>query len=169
MADSNNFRVPHRRRREQKTDYEQRLKLLKSGKPRAVVRTSNKHTKAHLAHFKREGDETEAFTTTEELEEYGWNHNTGNIPAAYLAGFLMAYKTGEDEAVLDLGLREVKSGGRIFAAVKGMNDAGLDVPAGEEAFPEESRVRGEHIEEMRDVDVPSTFEDVKEAIRGEFE
>ena len=36
------YRVPFRRRREMKTDYQQRKRLLKSGKIRFVARPSNK-------------------------------------------------------------------------------------------------------------------------------
>jgi large subunit ribosomal protein L18 len=167
MAENTNFKVQHKRRRNQQTDYKQRLELLKSGKPRAVVRTSNKHTKMHISFYQEEGDENAYFTSTEELEGYGWNHHTGNLPAAYLAGFLMGSRAEEDVAILDIGLQEYKQGSRVFAAVKGMNDAGLKVPAGEEAFPEEGRIEGQHIEEMTGENVPENFEDVKEKIRGE--
>jgi large subunit ribosomal protein L18 len=169
MAQDSNKKIPHRRRREQKTDYQSRRKLLKSAKHRAVVRTSNKHTRVHLSHYKPEGDENTAQVISKQLSEYGWEQNTGNLPSAYLTGFLAGMKAGEDEAVLDIGTREKKNGGRIFAAVKGMNDAGLKVPVGEEAVPEQTRLRGEHIKEMRDEDVPSNFEEVKEKIRGDFE
>ncbi|MFB6144653.1 MAG: 50S ribosomal protein L18 [Candidatus Nanohaloarchaea archaeon] len=168
MADSSKHQAPFRRRREQKTDYEQRLKLLKSGKPRAVIRTSNRHTRVHLAYFNRNGDENEAQTISKELEEYDWEYNTGNVPAAYLTGYLAGKKTEAEEAILDIGLREMKTGGRIFAALKGLQDAGVEIPAGEEAFPAEKRIRGEHIKEMRDEDVPENFEEVKENIEGEF-
>ena len=168
MAEDINERVPHKRRREQKTDYQQRKQLVKSGKPRAVVRTTNKHTKTHIAQFNPEGDENTAHAVSKELEEYGWEHATGNLPAAYLTGFLTAMKAEESEAILDLGLREKKDGGRVFAAVQGMNDAGLEVPVGEEAVPQEGRINGEHIKEMKDIDVPSTVEEVKENIRGDF-
>ncbi|MFB6180877.1 MAG: 50S ribosomal protein L18 [Candidatus Nanohalobium sp.] len=168
MADSPNHKVPHKRRREQKTDYQQRLKLVKSGKPRAVIRTSNKHTKAHLSHFSPEGDQNTAQTTSKELKEYGWEYNTGNLPAAYLTGYLTGKKADADEAVLDLGLREKKSGGRVFAALKGMIDAGLEIPAGDEVFPEEERIKGKHIEEMKDIDIVENFEETKEEIEGDF-
>ncbi len=168
MADSTNYNVSFRRRREQKTDYKQRLNLLKSGKPRAVIRTSNNHTRVHIAHYEREGDVNEAQTISKQLEEYGWEHHTGNLPAAYLTGFLAGMKAETEEAILDLGLREKKNGGRIFAAVKGLQDAGVHVPAGEEVFPEEGRMRGEHISKMRDADVPENFEKVKENIQGDF-
>ena len=168
MADSN-YRVKKRRRREQATDYKQRLELLKSGVPRAVVRTSNKHTRVHLADFNREGDENQAQTISKELAEHGWDESTSNLPAAYLTGYLAGMKADSDEAVLDVGLRQVKSGGRMFAAVKGLRDAGVHVPAGEKMFPSEERTRGEHIEEMKnDSNITETFETVKENIEGEY-
>jgi large subunit ribosomal protein L18 len=167
MSDSN-YQLPFRRRREQKTDYKQRQKLLKSGKPRAVVRLSNNHTRVHLSHYERDGDRNTAQTVSKELEDYGWEHHTGNLPAAYLTGYLAGHKADSEEAVLDLGLKEMNKGGKMFAALKGIIDAGVHVPAGDEIFPEESRIRGEHIKEMSDKDVPSNFETVKENIEGEF-
>lgn len=168
MADTSNYKVPHKRRKEQKTDYQQRHQLVKSGKPRAVIRTSNKHTKAHISLFNKEGDENTAQTTSKDLEEYGWEHNTGNLPAAYLTGYLTAKRADVDEAILDLGLREKKSGGRVFAALKGMIDAGLEIPAGDDVFPTEERIRGEHIAEMKDSDIVENFEETRDEIEGDF-
>jgi large subunit ribosomal protein L18 len=168
MADTSNYETPFKRRREQKTDYEQRLDLLKSGKPRAVVRLSNNHTRVHLSHYEEDGDRNTAQTVSKELGEYGWEHHTGNLPAAYLTGFLAGKKAEEDEAILDLGLRKDTRGGRVFAAVQGLIDAGVEVPAGQDAFPEESRIKGEHIKEMSGKEVPENLEEVKEEIEGEF-
>ncbi|MFB6209667.1 MAG: 50S ribosomal protein L18 [Candidatus Nanohaloarchaea archaeon] len=168
MADTSNYEVPFRRRREQKTDYKLRKNLIKSGKPRAVVRVSNNHTRVHLAHYQREGDVNEAQTLSRELEDFGWENHTGNLPAAYLTGYLAGMKAESDEAVLDIGLREKNKGGRMFAALKGLIDAGVEIPAGEEVFPDESRIRGEHIEEMTDKKLPENFETVKENIKGEY-
>lgn len=168
MADTSNYEVPHRRRREQKTDYKKRLKLLKSGKPRAVIRLSNKNARVQIAHYKEEGDENEAQTLSKELKEYGWEQNTGNIPAAYLTGYLAGQKTDNKEALLDKGLRNINEGGRVYAAVKGLQDAGVEVPAGEKVLPTEERIRGEHIEEITGEDVPKNFDQVKENIRGEY-
>lgn len=168
MADSTNYQVPFRRRKEQKTDYDQRLKLLKSGKPRAVVRLSNNHTRVHIAEYEEEGDKNHAQTLSSELEEYGWERHTANLPAAYLTGFLAGKKAEVDEAILDLGLKEKKKGGKMFAALKGLIDAGVEIPAGEEIFPSEDRIRGEHIKEMKGDDVPANFEETKENIEGEF-
>ncbi|MFB6182522.1 MAG: 50S ribosomal protein L18 [Candidatus Nanohaloarchaea archaeon] len=168
MADTSNYEVPFRRRREKKTDYKQRLKLLKSGKPRAVIRISNQHTRVHLSYYNQEGDENKAQTLSKELEEYGWENHTGNLPAAYLTGYLAGHKTDAEEAVLDIGLRKNKEGGRIFAALKGLIDAGVNIPAGEESFPPEARIKGKHIEEMKNTEITQNFEKVKENIQGEY-
>ncbi len=169
MADSTNFNLPFRRRREQKTDYDQRLKLLKSGKPRAVVRTSNQHTTVHLSHYSEEGDENTAQTTSKHLREFGWEQHTGNLPAAYLTGYLAAKKADEDEAILDLGLKTPKQGSREYAALKGLIDGGLNVPAGDGIFPSEGRLRGEHIEEMTGENVPEQVDKTLEKIDEEYE
>lgn len=168
MADSSNYKVPFRRRRKQKTDYKQRLELLKSDTARAVVRLSNNHTRVQLAQYQPEGDISNAQTLSRELEEHGWDEHTGNLPAAYLTGFLAGKKTDIEEAVLDVGLRTVKQGSRLFAAVQGLRDAGVDVPVGEKMLPEEDRIRGEHIDEMHDKNVTETFEEVKENIKEEY-
>lgn len=169
MADDSNYQVPFRRRREQKTDYDQRLELLKSGKTRAVVRLSNNHTRVHLVEYSPEGDENNAQTVSKQLEEYGWDGHTGNLPAAYLTGYLAGMKTDVEEAVLDVGLRSVKAGSRIFAAVQGLKDAGVEIPVGEDMVPDKPRLKGEHIEEIRGTDTTQTFEKVKQNIESEIE
>lgn len=168
MGETSNYEKPLNRRKDQKTDYEQRLQLIKSDKPRAVVRTSNNHTRVHISEYNPEGDENSAQTISKDLEDYGWEHHTGNLPAAYLTGFLAAKRADTDEAVLDIGLRKDAREGRIFAAVQGMRDAGVEVPVGEEALPSESRMKGEHIEEMTGKNVPENLEEVKENIEGDL-
>ncbi|MFP4116634.1 MAG: 50S ribosomal protein L18 [Candidatus Aenigmatarchaeota archaeon] len=139
-----------RRRKEKKTDYNQRLKLLKSGEPRLVVRKSNNHTRIQLTAWKEDGDEVLARGATDELEEFGWKGHTGNLPAAYLAGYLMgqrAQEKGIDKCILDIGLQKNTQENRIYAAVKGVRDAGVEVPVSEEMIPSEERIQGKHIEE----------------------
>lgn len=169
MADSSNYQVPFQRRRKQKTDYQQRLELLKSDSARAVVRLSNNHTRVQMAHYDPVGDVNQAQTLSKELEGYGWDGHTGNLPAAYLTGFLAGKKSDADEAVLDVGLRTVKPGSRLFAAVQGLKDAGVNVPVGGNMVPNESRLKGEHIEEMNGNDITENFETVKQNIEDEFQ
>jgi large subunit ribosomal protein L18 len=169
-----------RRRREARTNYHQRLRLLKSGKPRLVARKSNRHTRAQLIVPGPQGDETLASATSNDLQEYGWEAPTGNLPAAYLTGLLAgkrALEAGLEEAVLDIGLNTATPGNKAFAVQEGAIDAGLESPHGEDVFAAWPRTRGEHIAEyaeQRDeplyggefdaTELPDHFDEVRETI-----
>ena len=136
-----------RRRREARTDYHQRLRLLKSGKPRLVARKSTRHVRAQLVLTSPEGDRTVASAHSTDLREYGWEAPTGNLPAAYLTGLLAGARAvaGElDEAVLDIGLNTATPGNKVFAVQEGAIDAGLEIPHNEAVFADWQRTRGSH-------------------------
>jgi len=142
-------RVPFRRRREGKTNYKKRLAMLKSGKPRLVFRKSNRHCIVQIVSYKMPCDETIVHVTTKHLKRYGWLGKS-NIPSAYLCGYLAAKKAlkkGVEEAILDMGLLTPIKKSSAFAALKGVLDAGLNIPHGKEALPDENRISGRHIEE----------------------
>lgn len=141
--------IPHRRRREKKTNYDQRLNLLKGGEPRLVVRKHLRNTIAQLISWEKQGDETLIQAEAQELREYGWKGHCGNLPAAYLTGYLLGRRAEEENierAILDTGLQESTAGNRIYAVVKGAKDWGLQVPVGNSVIPSEERVQGKHIE-----------------------
>jgi len=139
--------VPHRRRREQRTDYKMRLRLLKSGKPRLVVRLSGRSVTCQIILHDSKGDRTIASATAFELKKHGWKGHTGNLPAAYLTGYLCGQKAKGKirEAVLDMGLHTSVKGSRIYAALKGVLDSGIQVPHSEDILPSEERIKGSHI------------------------
>jgi large subunit ribosomal protein L18 len=73
-----------------------------------------------------------------------------------------ALSAGVSSAVLDIGLAAPTKGSRVFATLKGMVDAGLDIPYSEDVVPSEERIRGEHIgDEMK-----TQFDTVKAQIQG---
>ncbi len=149
MAKGPKYRVPFRRRREGKTNYRLRKALLLSGLPRLVVRGSLKHMIAQIIRSREDGEEVLVSAHSRELvKKYGWKGYCGNVPAAYLTGLLCGFKAlakGIKKAVLDIGLKRPTKGSRVFAALKGALDAGIEVPHDESILPEESRIRGEHI------------------------
>jgi len=148
MATGPRYNVPMRRRREGRTNYHQRLRLLKSGEARLVARTSNAHVRAQLVTLGTDGDETEASAHSNDLAEYGWEAPTGNLPAAYLTGYLAggrAVAAGIERAVLDIGLNTATPGAKVFAVQEGAIDAGLESPHNESVFADWERTRGEHI------------------------
>lgn len=167
MGSGPTYEVKFRRRRESKTNYKKRLALVKSKKPRLVARKKNNSTICEIVSYNPKGDEVNAFFTSTSLRKLGWKGHTGNIPAAYLAGYgcgKQAVKNGIKEAVLDIGLTTPVHGTRIFAVLKGAIDAGLTVPSDEKAFPKEDRINGKHISE----ETVKNFEETKNAIDKEF-
>ena len=148
MAKSGSYRVQLRRRREGKTDYQARKAMVISGKPRLVTRGSLKNFSVQILVAKPRGDVVLAAANSRELiKNYGWMAPTGNVPAAYLTGLLCGLKAkaaGVKEAILDIGLTAPTKGAKIFAALDGVLEAGIDVPHGEEKIVKE-RMKGEHI------------------------
>ena len=142
-------RMPPRRRREGLTDYRQRLKLVKSGLPRLVVRKTNRYIIVQVIKPKLGGDETILTVTSKKLREYGWKASLKNTPAAYLTGLLagLMVKDKVEKAILDIGLQRPSKGARVFAAALGFRDAGVEIPLGEEKLPSEDRIKGKHITE----------------------
>jgi len=139
MAIGPKHRVPPRRKREGKTDYRKRMKLLLSRKPRFVVRISLRHAITQLVGFRPEGDYTIAAANSKELSKHGWKGSTSSIEAAYLTGLLLgvrAKKKKHKEGVLDMGFVAPIKGGKVFGALKGAIDAGMEIPHSEEVLPE---------------------------------
>ena len=147
MADSRIYVVQHRRRREGRTDYRLRLKLIKSGKPRLVVRKSSNNIMCQVIEYGHTGDKVVASADSRKLKEFGWTGHCGNIPAAYLTGMLCgvnAKKAGVKDAILDAGLYTSTRGSRIYAALKGAVDGGISVPHSAEILPAADRIAGKH-------------------------
>jgi len=142
------WKVQFRRKREGKTDYRHRLRLIRSGRPRLVTRISLKHVIAQSVRATPSGDLTLASAHSKELEKLGWKGYTANTPAAYLVGLLCGYralKAGMKECTLDLGKYNPIYQAKVFAVLKGALDAGLQIPHGEKVLPSDERIRGEHI------------------------
>jgi len=156
--------IPYRRKREGKTDYRQRLELLKSRTLRLVVRRSLRHITAQLVEYHETGDKTLITAHSKELKKHGWDGYTRNTPAGYLVGYLCGIKAKQkkiDAAVLDMGLYSSRKGTVLFSVLKGCVDAGLNVPHDTAIFPDEGRVQGKHITD----DMPKKVELVKSNIQ----
>lgn len=170
MAQGKKQRNAFRRRRSGETDYRRRMKLLRKGAPRAVVRISNTQVSAQIAIYAQEGDQIVASSTGDSLVgKYGWPEGMSkkSVPAAYLVGFALgksAISAGHEEAVLDIGLASSSPGARVFAALQGMIDAGMDIPHGETVLPDEDRLNGSHIND----DVAKAVDSAKAKIEGAF-
>jgi len=168
------FQVKFRRRRECKTDYYARKRLIiqdknkyQTPKYRFVVRFTNKDVICQIFSADLTHDVCIASAYAHELPRYGLKAGYTNYAAAYCTGLLLARRVnakfkldyqgttdvnGEvfhveaaDEgakpfkALLDVGLARTTTGARIFGALKGAADGGLDIPHNERRFPGSKR------------------------------
>eukprot|EP00567_Pseudictyota_dubia_P008393 CAMPEP_0197439080 /NCGR_PEP_ID=MMETSP1175-20131217/5892_1 /TAXON_ID=1003142 /ORGANISM="Triceratium dubium, Strain CCMP147" /LENGTH=310 /DNA_ID=CAMNT_0042968911 /DNA_START=66 /DNA_END=998 /DNA_ORIENTATION=- len=182
------YQVKFRRRREGKTDYRARQRLVRMDKNkyqshryRLVVRFTNTQVIAQIVYTELDGDRVLASAYSSELKRYGLSFGLKNYAAAYCTGLLIARRTlqklGMDElytgneevtgevvscevgsesnpnktktfyveevederrpfrAVLDVGISTTSTGNRVFGALKGATDGGLDIPHSEKRFP----------------------------------
>lgn len=159
------FKPPFRRRRTGQTDYTKRLALLKGRTTRLVVRRSNRAVTVQFIDFDPQGDVVRATATSRDLVAHGWDASLASTPAAYLTGLLAgrrAKKAGVSEAIFDIGRQEPVPGGRLYAALKGVLDAGVTVPHGKDVLPAQERLQGEHL-----TDAPiAKFKTTVEKIHG---
>ncbi|KYK26443.1 50S ribosomal protein L18 [Thermoplasmatales archaeon SG8-52-1] len=160
------FSVKPRRRREGKTDYRKRLKLLRSKKVRMVVRKSIKNTQIQFVEYKEDGDNILISAKSDELiKKFNWKFSTSSTPAAYLTGVLAGKRAkdkGIDECILDIGRHPPITGSKIFATIKGVIDAGIKCPYNEEKIPKDDRIIGKHL----DSSILSSVDEIKNKIIG---
>ena len=167
MAHGKRQRLRFKRRRSGRTDYRRRLRMLRGGAPRAVVRVSNPQVTCQLVEFGMGGDSIVASVNGNTLVKHGWPAGASrkSVPACYIAGYALAKSAiaaGHDSAILDIGLASSSPGGRVFAALRGMVDAGLDVPHGADVLPDDDRVNGTLIDDS----IAAAVESTKKAIEG---
>ena len=74
------YTLKFKRRREGKTNYKKRFSILKSRKPRLVIKKSLTNTYIQLIKFEPKGDNVAVSGSGTELKKLEWKHNTGNLP-----------------------------------------------------------------------------------------
>ena len=140
------YTVQFRRKREGATNYRKRLKILSSNKPRLVVRKSLRNIQAAIVEYDKKGDIVKVSSHSSNLKRFGWFYNAGNLPAAYLVGFLLGKRAEKvNDVIFDIGFNKSVKGTRIYAVLVGALDAGLNVPHNKEILPDKERIMGKHI------------------------
>ena len=137
-----------RRIRERKTNYRKREKLLIGKKDFVTVNVSDQNVSAQLIRPDLLGDKVMASVHSNELLSYGWKGSRKNIPSCYLVGLLLGKKCIQKKitsAILYIGKRHFTT--KIAACLKGMSEAGLEMPISKEVLPSEERIQGNHIAE----------------------
>ena len=126
--------------------------MLRGKRDFVTVKISNENTQVQILKPEMQGDKVIASAHSRFLLKKGWNGSRKNIPAAYLTGYMAGKKAlakGGKDAVLYSGTNKYTS--RMAAALKGVVDAGVQIPASEEAFPSEDRIKGDHLKVKNDV------------------
>jgi len=149
-----------RRIREEKTNYGKRRNLLMGRRDFITVQISNENTLVQIHKPELSGDKVLSSAHSRYLLKKGWKGSRKSITAAYLTGYLAGKKAlaqGVNNAVLYTGTRRYTQ--RIAAALKGVIDAGLEVPADKETFPSDDRIIGKHLKVANEIDkVKSTID-----------
>ena len=149
-----------RRRQENKTDYAKRIKLLKGELPRIVIRKTNKYISIQHVTSKEAQDKIEAGINSKVLLNYGWpkeaKGSLKSIHAAYLTGYLFGKKISqqgkEKDIIIDFGMIRNLHKTKIYAAVKGLIDAGVQIKYKKDIFPDENRIKGNHMKNKINVE-----------------
>jgi len=158
--------VLYRRKREGRTDYNKRLRLLVSREKRIVIRKSLRSIQIQVVEYLPDGDKVLTATHSRELVKYGLKNGIVNIPVSYLTGLLAGkklLKQGIKTGVVDLGLQRAHVGGNLFAVIKGLVDAGVSIAFDESVAPSEERLNGEHLTS----DLKEKLSSVKDKILAE--
>ncbi len=141
-----------RRLREGKTNYKKRGTMLMGKRDFITVNITNENTQVQILKPGMTGDKVIASAHSRYLLEKGWKGSRKSVPAAYLTGYLAGKKAlgqGAKDAILYTGTRRYTH--RMAAALKGIIDAGLKVPASEETCPSDDRINGEHLTVKNDI------------------
>lgn len=153
-------RLVQRRRKLGLTNYPKRLKLLKSGNPRLIVRPTNKGIIIEVAEYVPNGDKVIMTVTEKNLAKIDPALDGNSVPLCYLTGYLagiQAKKLKVKDAVLDTGRYNIIKGGRISAALKGFVDSGVKVPHDKNIFPDKKRIEGGHLKKK----LPDSIQNLK--------
>ncbi|MFH1365765.1 MAG: 50S ribosomal protein L18, partial [archaeon] len=155
------------RRRENKTDYLKRLNLLKSKTPRIVFRKTNKYIISQYVRSKSAQDTVEIEVNSKRLLTKGWpkefEGSLKSIPASYLTGYLMGFiikQEKKESPIVDFGMIRVLHKTKIYAFLKGLKDAGIEIECSEEFFPEEEKIKGKNLKK----DFSKHFQEIKTKI-----
>ncbi len=135
-------KTPRKRRLKAKTDYKARLALLKSEKPRLVVRKTNRYIIAQIVESDIAQDKTIIKFSSKDLLTMGWPKEKAgslkSLQASYLTGFFLGKSAKQKiskELILDIGMHRSIPSSRIYAVLKGALDADLKISHNKEILP----------------------------------
>lgn len=179
-----------KRIRSDKTNYRRRAAVLIGRHSFVTIKVTDQNIFVQLLKPTPTGDVVIASAHSRELVKHGWKGALNNLPACYLTGLLLGKKVlekGAPKAVIYLGMYKFTS--RVAACIRGLVNAGVNIPVSEESLPEDDRITGKHIADyaaalkedqekynsrfsallkngLKPEDYPSHFEEIAQKISG---
>jgi large subunit ribosomal protein L18 len=173
-----------------KTNYRKRAAVIIGRHSFVTVKVTDQNVAAQMLKPTPTGDLVIASVHSRELAKQGWKGSFNSLPACYLTGLLLGKKVlekGTSKAILYIGKDHFTT--RVAACVKGIADAGVNMPMSEESFPDSDRISGQHIADyatalkanqdeynsrfsailkngLKPEDYPSHFEEIRFKISG---
>jgi len=135
-----------KRIRNNKTNYRKRKAILISKRNFVTIKVSNQNIHCQFIQPAMNGDLVLAHASSKELEKYGWKGSLNNLSASFLVGFILGKKMISkkiDSAILYTGKTAFTS--KVAACLKGIADAGINIPLSEESLPSDDRINGAHV------------------------
>jgi large subunit ribosomal protein L18 len=142
------YNLTLKRNRQRKTNYRKRAALLLSRSYFIVVKISDQNVSSQVLKPTINGDIVICSAHSRELRKYGWKGSMNSLPACYLTGLILGKRSisnATDKAILYTGTDSFTS--RVAACLKGIAEAGVNVPISEENLPIGDRINGKHIAE----------------------
>lgn len=135
-----------KRIRQDKTNYRKRAALVLGRHSFVTIKVSDQNVISQLLKPSPTGDIVLASAHSRELVKNGWKGSLNSLPACYLTGLLLGTKAlakGTTNAVLYIGKDKFTS--RVAACLKGLVEAGVNLPHSEDSLPDDERITGKHI------------------------
>ncbi len=151
------MKLDKKRRRENKTNYNKRLILLKGESPRLVIRKTNRNIILQIIESIHAQDKVLHSFNTKDLLKLGWSEtkkgSLKSLGAAYIGGMVLGNKAKDlkDRLVVDTGLIPSTKGSRIYAAIKGVSDSGIKINYDKEMAPSKERIEAENTKMINDI------------------
>jgi large subunit ribosomal protein L18 len=119
--------------------------MLKGVAVRAVIRKTSRQITIQFVKFNVKGDAVICSASSKQLSEFGFTGKS-NTPSAYLTGLLAGLKAKAlcKNAIADLGRQTSTKGGVLYAAIAGINEAGVSIPVDTVMVPSAERLAGKH-------------------------
>ena len=122
--------------------------MIISKKTLLCIGTSNKYSTFQFFIPMINGDLMKSSSHSVQLNKFGWTGSGKNTQALYLTGYLAGKKAklaGIKDAILYSGMKQFTAKSSLIAGLKGVIDAGIDVPAQNDIF---SKFKTETIEKI---------------------